>query len=233
VINPAKSFPRAMIVSVVLVTAVYLFPVAVGVGVAGDWSAWKEGYFPQVAAQIGGSWLGIALTLAGLVSAAGMLNALLCTSARVPYAMAERAWLPTPLARLHRRHGTPWMAIAINSIGVAALIPFSFQDLIELDMLLYAAALILEFAALIWLRVSQPDMPRPFRVPFGLTGVVFASAPPIGLCILSMALANRATWYVGAGGIAVGLLVYACRAKMAAPSAREELSAISSEGELD
>ena len=237
VVNPARNFPRAMIVSVVLVTAVYLFPLAVGVGVAGDWSAWKEGYFPQVAAQIGGPWLGVALTLAGLVSAAGMLNALLCTSARVPYAMAERALLPTPLARLHRRHGTPWPAIVLNSIGVTALIPFSFQDLIELDMLLYAAALVLEFAALIWLRVSQPDMPRPFRMPFGLTGVVLASAPPIALCVLSMALANRATCYVGAIGIAVGLLVYFCRAKRAATSGskapRDELTAISTESEMD
>ena len=237
VVNPARNFPRAMIVSVVLVTAVYLFPLAVGVGVAGDWSAWKEGYFPQVAAQIGGPWLGVALTLAGLVSAAGMLNALLCTSARVPYAMAERALLPTPLARLHRRHGTPWPAIVLNSIGVAALIPFSFQDLIELDMLLYAAALVLEFAALIWLRVSQPDMPRPFRMPFGLTGVVLASAPPIALCVLSMALANRATCYVGAIGIAVGLFVYFCRAKRAATSGskapRDELTAISTESEMD
>lgn len=237
VVKPAKNFPRAMIGSVVLVTAVYFFPLAVGVGVPGDWSAWKEGYFPQVAAQIGGPWLGVALTLAGLVSAAGMLNALLCTSSRVPYAMAERGLLPSPLRRLHRRHGTPWTTIALNSVGVAALIPFSFQDLIELDMLLYAAALILEFAALIWLRVSRPEMPRPFRVPFGLPGVIALSTPPIALCVLSMALSNQATRYVGAVGFALGLLVYFCRAKQSmtgeseAPS--EKLAAISTESEID
>jgi amino acid transporter len=237
VVNPARSFPRAMIVSVILVTAVYLFPLAVGVGVAGDWSAWKEGYFPQVAAQIGGSWLGIALTLAGLVSAAGMLNALLCTSARVPYAMAERALLPAPLARLHRRHGTPWVAIAVNSLGVLLLIPFSFQDLIELDMLLYAAALILEFAALVWLRFSRPDMARPFRVPFGFAGVIALSVPPVVLCLVSMALSNGATRYVGFAGVALGLLVYYWRGKIAAAPAiknlPEKLSAAASESEMD
>jgi amino acid transporter len=207
-----------MIATVILVTAVYLLPLAVGVGVTADWSAWKEGYFPEVAAQIGGPSLGTWLTLAALVSAAGMFNALLCTSARVPYAMADRGMLPRPLRRLHVEHGTPWAALLINSAGVALLIPFSFQDLIELDMFLYAAALILEFAALVWLRMSRPEMARPYRVPFGLTGVVAISIPPVALCLLSIAFSNLGTRYVGLLGIGLGLLVYRWQAK-ASPAA--------------
>lgn len=206
--NPSRVYPRAMIYSVLLVTAAYLLPVAVGVGVDADASSWKEGDFPKVAAVIGGSWLGTALTLAGLVSAAGMLNALLCTSARVPFAMAERAMLPRALAARHPQFATPWKAILVNSIGVAALIPFSFQELIEVDMFLYAAALILEFAALVWLRVKRPEMPRPYRIPFGFTGVIAISLPPVALCLISIALSNDATRYLSFGGIALGLLVY-------------------------
>jgi len=214
VINPPRNYPRAMIVTVVLVTTVYLLPMAVGVGVATESSAWKEGYLPQVAARIGGSWLGIWLTCAGLASAAGMFNALLCTSARVPYAMADRGLLPRPLRRLHVKHGTPWLAILTNSAGVALLIPFSFQELIELDMFLYAAAMILEFAALVWLRMSQPEMARPYRVPFGLAGVVAISIPPVVLCLISIALSNQGTRYVGLAGIALGLLVYRWQSKV-------------------
>ena len=214
VANPNRVYPRAMILTVLLVTIVYLLPLAVGVGVDTNWAEWKEGYFPKVAAQIGGPWLGTWLTIVGLISAAGMLNALLCTSARVPFAMAERGMLPQSLRRLHARHATPWLAILINSVGVSLLIPFSFQDLIELDMFLYAAALILEFAALIWLRMKAPDLPRPFRVPFGTAGVVAISIPPIALCLASIALSNEATRYIGLGGIALGLLVYRWRLKL-------------------
>jgi amino acid transporter len=206
--NPSRVYPRAMVYSVLLVTAAYLLPVAVGVGVDANASSWKEGDFPKVAAAIGGPWLGAALTLAGLVSAAGLLNALLCTSARVPFAMAERAMLPRALAARHASFATPWKAILVNSIGVAALIPFSFQELIEVDMFLYAAALILEFAALVWLRVKHPEMHRPYRVPFGLAGVIAISLPPVALCLISIALSNDATRYVSVGGIALGLLVY-------------------------
>ena len=127
--------------------------------------------------------------------------------------MAERGMLPQSLRRLHARHATPWLAILINSVGVSLLIPFSFQDLIEVDMFLYAGALILEFAALIWLRMKAPELPRPFRVPFGTGGVIAISIPPIALCLASIALSNDATRYVGLGGIALGLLVYRWRLK--------------------
>jgi len=213
VANPDRTYPRAMILTVTLVTAVYLLPLSVGVGVARDWSAWKEGYFPQVAAAAGGPWLGTWLTLAALVSAVGMLNALLCTSARVPFAMAARGMLPRPLARLHDRHATPWPAILINSLGIACLMPFSFQELIEVDMFLYAAAMILEFAALVRLRISAPDMVRPYRIPFGLGGAIAISIPPVGLCLVSIALADDATKFLSLGAIAMGVLVYRWQSK--------------------
>jgi amino acid transporter len=116
--------------------------------------------------------------------------------------------LPHKLARLHPRYATPAMSILINSVGVALLIPFSFQDLIQVDMFLYALALILEFAALIWLRLHKPEMPRPYRVPFGMPGVIAISIPPVALCLVSIGLANGATQIVCLVGIAVGLGVY-------------------------
>lgn len=212
--NPSHTYPRAMIFTVLLVTAAYLLPIAVGVGIDPNSASWKEGDFPKVAALAGGSWLGTWLTLAGLISAAGLLNALLCTSARVPFVMARRGMLPGALAAQHIKFATPWKAILVNSIGVAALMPFSFQELIEVDMFLYAAALILEFAALIWLRVRRPEMARPYRVPFGLAGAIAMSIPPIALCLLSIALANGATKLLGLGGIGVGLTIYWWRSRI-------------------
>jgi len=75
-------------------------------------------------------------------------------------------------------------------------------------MFLYATALVLEFAALIWLRLKRPEMSRPYRVPFGIPGVIAISVPPVALCLLSIVLSNGATKYVSLGGIAIGLLVY-------------------------
>ncbi|MBI4529038.1 MAG: APC family permease [Deltaproteobacteria bacterium] len=206
--RPEKTYPRAMVTAVLLVLVAYLLPVAVGVSADRNWGNWKDGYFPHVAVQIGGGWLGTWLTLAGLVSAVGMANALLCTSSRVPYAMARLGTLPASLAALHPRYSTPWIAILVNSLGISMLIPFSFQDLIQVDMFLYAAALILEFAALVWLRFREPRMPRPYRVPFGAPGTILLSLPPVALCCLSIWSANDVTKAVSLCGIVIGVMVY-------------------------
>jgi amino acid transporter len=211
--EPNRSYPRAMVFTVVLVTLAYLLPVAVGASVDTRWNEWQEGYFPKVAEQIGGPWLGTWLSLAGLASAVGLFNALLCTSSRVSYAMAFRRMLPLPLAKRHPRYATPVLSILVNSIGVALLIPFSFQELIQVDMFLYALALILEFAALIWLRFQEPEMARPFRVPFGKPGVIAISIPPVALCVVSLAAANEATKIVSLVAIAVGLVIYRLQGK--------------------
>jgi amino acid transporter len=139
--------------------------------------------------------------------------------------MAARGLLPAPLARLHRRHATPWVSIVVNALGVALLIPFSFQELIQVDMFLYAAALILEFAALVWLRLKEPGMTRPYRVPGGLTGAVALSVPPVALCVLSIALADLPTVSVSAGGIVLGLLIYAFVNRRYTRPARTEATA--------
>lgn len=211
--KPSRTYPRAMAVTVILVTLAYLLPVAVGVSIDTNWAEWKEGHFPKVAAQIGGSGLGTWLTVAGLVGALGLFNALLCTSSRVSYAMAQRGLLPGQIARLHPRRATPWVAIVVNSSGVALLIPISFQELIQVDMFLYALALMLEFAALVWLRIKCPEMPRPYRVPFAIPGAIAISIPPVALCLASILLANSVTKYVSLAGVAVGLLVYYLQSK--------------------
>ncbi|MGE5219701.1 MAG: hypothetical protein ACM3SP_22095 [Chloroflexota bacterium] len=80
-------------------------------------------------------------------------------------------------------------------------------------MFLYAAALMLEFAALVWVRIKEPHLPCPHRIPFGLTGVIAISIPPTALCLVSIALSSRATRYASFGAIAIGLAVYRWQAK--------------------
>jgi hypothetical protein len=54
----------------------------------------------------------------------------------------------------------------------------SFERLISIDLALYGGALVLEFVALVVLRVKEPELLRPFRVPGGLWGAVAMGIPP-------------------------------------------------------
>ena len=124
--------------------------------------------------------------------------------------------LPRPLADLHPHHATPAKSIIVNAMGVALLIPFSFQELIQVDMFLYALALLLEFAALIWLRIKEPGMARPYRVPFGIAGVFAISIPPAALCVVSIVMSNDVTKYAALLGIGIGVVFYWWRCRTSA-----------------
>lgn len=81
-----------------------------------------------------------------------------------------------------------------------------------MDVIVYSAALILEFAALIALRINEPNMKRPVRVPGGWPGIILATALPMGV----LALAVYSTWqeegigalYLSFGAIMTGPILY-------------------------
>lgn len=61
-----------------------------------------------------------------------------------------------------------------------------FERLITIDILVYGASLVLEFAALVVLRITEPNLPRPFKVPGGLVGTIFLGIFPTLLLIFSV-----------------------------------------------
>ncbi|HWG22266.1 MAG TPA: APC family permease [Terracidiphilus sp.] len=165
--NPQRTYPRAMIASIGLVTVTYILPIAAvavaGIGVekfaTGDWTT--------AAAAVGGAgwvgrWLGWAVAAGGVLTGVGMFNALVMSYSRVPMAMAEDAMLPRALAARNRR-GVPWVSVLFCGLGWALALALPFEKLITMDLVLYGTSLLLEFAALVVLRVREPELPRPFR----------------------------------------------------------------------
>jgi amino acid transporter len=70
--EPSKTFPKALLIGIPLVTLSYLVPAAVGIVAMPDLSAWSEGVWPEVARRIAGPWLGWLIAGAGVISAAGL-----------------------------------------------------------------------------------------------------------------------------------------------------------------
>src|SRR5450631_4358189 len=70
--------------------------------------------------------------------------------------------LPAWLGR-ENKSKAPVAAILVCGVGWALALGFSFERLISIDLILYGGSLILEFVALIVLRIREPELPRPFR----------------------------------------------------------------------
>ena len=81
-----------------------------------------------------------------------------------------------------------------------------FERLVTLDIMLYGASLVLEFMALIWLRVREPELPRPFRVPGGLFGAVALGITPLLMLGFSV-VRSQSEQILGMSSFAFGLIL--------------------------
>ena len=109
----------------------------------------------------------VALVLGGMMSAFGMFNALVMSYSRLPLAMAQDGMLPSVFGKLHPKTRAPWVAITCSGGCWALCLGLGFERLVTIDVLLYGMSLMLEFVALIVLRIKEPELRRPFKVPGG------------------------------------------------------------------
>ena len=170
--KPKSTYPLAMMISVPLVTVLYLLPIGVGLGATHNWREWQNGSFPQIAAQVVGPWLGAVMSLGVMLAVWSLFNSQLLYTSRLPSAMAEDGLLPQFLARKHSRWGTPYLSLLLCSCIYSLFTLLDFKKLVVLDVLIYSIALMLEFVALIKLRWTRPDLDRPFKIPGGWVGLV-------------------------------------------------------------
>ncbi len=180
--SPHRNYPRALALALPLIVAAYLLPLLAGIARTTDPGIWNESSgWPAIAREIGGNWLGIIVALAALCSAYSLFNSQLLYVSRLPYAMAREGWLPRVLARTSRGTGTPTPALFACCAVSAAFAALPFGKLVVLDILLYSASLLLQFAALTALRRRRPEMVRPFRIPGGWPVIVLVILAPMFL----------------------------------------------------
>ncbi len=215
VVDASRSYPRALLVALPLVTLAYFVPLLPTLA-ATDGTKWVDGSWPSIAAAAtgrAGPFIAAWIALGGLVSALALFNALLLSYSRIPLVMAQDGLLPAALAKTDER-GTPTRAVLLSAVFYSVFVLLPFGKLVVADVLLYAVALLLEFGALLALRRNEPDLRGSFRIPTGMAGVaVLAALPAIVLGVViwlsirdgDIALPSL----IGAGvGLAVGPVIY-------------------------
>jgi amino acid transporter len=194
--RPQRTYPRAMIGTLILVTLTYVLPIAAVALTGLNANRWSTGGWAEVARavfgnggafrELAGSTVALAITAGGMLGAAGTLNALTMSFSQLPAVMAEDGFLPKVFAKRQPRTGAPWVAIIACSTAWALCLNFDFVKLIVLDVLLTGLSILLEFAALVVLRIREPGLPRPYRVPGGLLGAIAVGVAPLALLILTV-----------------------------------------------
>jgi amino acid transporter len=186
--KPVRSYLVSMLVAFAMVIVIYFLVIWVAQLSGISAAVLTDKGFPALGTLIGGHWLGALLALGGMASTLGIYAAVLLSVSRVPQVMSEDSLLPAKLNKLHKRFQTPYVSIIICSVIVSLMILWTFADLLIIDVTVYGAGLSLEYISLIKLRIKEPDTPRPFKIPLGVTG----------LCLLL--LFPAAVYFIALGG---------------------------------
>ena len=212
--EPQKTYSRAMLGAVILVIAGYLIPVAAVARTGVDPNRWTTGGWVDIGKILGGETLAIAIAAAGVIGALGTFGTLMMSFTRLPAVMAEDGYLPKIFTRQHARTGVPWVAILACAGFWALCYPLGFERSLFLDVLLTGLSILLEFCALAALRIREPHLARPYRVPGGLIGTIAIGLPPLALMVAAIVRNNRelagATnqLVIGIAVVAAGALLY-------------------------
>jgi amino acid transporter len=174
--NPQRNYVRAMIAAILLTAASYILPLAAMAMAGMPAASFATGDWAAAARTLGGPLLALAVVVGGCINGVGMFNALAMSYTRLPLAMADDGMLPKIFARRNRR-GAPWVSVLVCGVGWALALNLPFERLISIDLILYGSSLMLEFAALVALRVREPNLERPFKAGSFLVACLLGVGP--------------------------------------------------------
>src|SRR5438067_2390608 len=203
--NPQKDMPIGIIGSLLICTALYILVSGIATGVI----SYKELNVPDpiaVAADHAGlGWMSSLIKLGAIAGLSSVILVMLLGQSRVFYSMSRDGLLPQFVNNVHPRFQTPYMTSIVTGIGVAfvsALLTVrEAGSLVSIGTLL---AFVIVSAGVLFLRVREPNLPRPFKTP-----ALWLVAPLGAISALSLMVALPwRTWERLIIWFVVGIVIY-------------------------
>ena len=216
---PFKDIGSVLMVSVLMAIAWYSL-IVLGVGLVLDQAALGSAgdvVTAEAGARIYGEFGSTILLLAGLAGIITSWNAFIIGGSRAIYALAQSGLLPSFLGTLHPHYRTPRNAILLIG-ALSAIGPFFGRPVLEwlvnaggLGIVVAYAMVALSFLVL---RRKEPNLDRPYKVPFGYIVGSTALILSIGLGILYLpgspsALQWPEEWLIVIVWSVLGILLFA------------------------
>lgn len=212
VADPRRTIPRALLIVTPLVVLSYALPTVAGLAAVGRWDSWANGEFTRIGLEVGGPFLGHWMLLASVASFTVIFLSYVLWWSRLGWALAADRVLPSFMARLHPKHGTPHRVLWFYAIGYALLARLPFEQLLVLDVWVFGAYDLLLVASVIRARRILRDRPAGFRIPGGRVGVWVNLLVPLITWIVVLATTERQHVPAGIAVILIGPGLYLVRA---------------------
>lgn len=203
--NPKRDLPIGIIGSLVICTILYIAVAGVLTGMVPYTQIDKDAPVADAFARQGLTWFTVLIIIGAVTGITSVLLVMMLGQARIFLAMARDGLLPKALTRVHPTFKTPWWATILTGLLVAlggSLLPLDIlADLTSIGTLF---AFVVVCAAVLVLRVTQPNLERPFKAPLGILTPIIG----IALCLLLMFSLSWENWARLVIWLMVGLAIY-------------------------
>ncbi|MGE5360449.1 MAG: amino acid permease [Bacteroidales bacterium] len=203
--NPQRNLPIGILGGLAICTVIYVIVGAVLTGIVPYTQLAVADPLARALQLAGLNAVGWIVALGAAVSMSAVLLVFQYGQPRIFFSMARDGLLPKWAARVHPVHRTPWATTLLTGIVVA--LGSAIGDAAETYDLtnigtLFAFTLVC--AGVLVLRHTEPERPRPFRVPFVWPVALLGAAA----CVFVMQGLPRAAWERFAAWLAIGLVIY-------------------------
>ncbi|MCB9659598.1 MAG: amino acid permease [Sandaracinaceae bacterium] len=204
--NPQRDVPIGIIVSLVLCTLLYIAVSAVITGMVPYDQIDIDAPIPAAFAAIGMPWAQLLIAAGALAGITSVLLVLMLSQPRVMLAMARDGLVPKSFfSAVHEKFRTPWKSSILTGAFVALLAGLlPLRVLAELVNIGTLFAFVVVCVAVLVLRRTHPELPRPFRCPW----VPVVPLLGVGMCVFLMLSLPVENWLRLVGWLGIGLLIY-------------------------
>jgi amino acid transporter len=218
--DPGRNMVRALVLSIVVVTVLYVVvnvALVRGLGVAG--LAASKAPAADLLAQVTGRATAVLVSVIVVIATLTSINATIFTGARSAYALGRDFRPFRGLGHWHAGRQAPVNALIVQAtialvlIVVGALTRRGFETMVEYTAPVFWTFILLTGISLFILRRREPTRPRPFRVPlYPVTPLVFC-ATCVYLLYSSLAYTGFGA-LLGVASVVVGALVLAVTSRL-------------------
>ncbi|MGM8897697.1 MULTISPECIES: ethanolamine permease [unclassified Psychrobacter] len=208
--DPAKSLPRGLIGAMLILASFALLILFLGPGAAGA-DTLKDSGAPLVDALIAvygeNTWLASFVNFVGLAGLIASFFSIIYAYSRQIFALSRAGYLPKKLS-LTNSNKAPYLALIVPGI-IGFLLSLTGEGDLLILMAVFGATIsyVLMMASHIKLRLSRPDLPRPYKTPGGImtSGIALVLA---FFAVIAGLMVDPKVWFMAAGIYIVFILYF-------------------------
>jgi len=211
--NPTRVIPRALIVSIIVTTVIYILVAISSIALVG-WEELAKSDAPLAlaASKVLGDHGQVVLTILALIATTNTVLMMLISGSRIIFGIAKYdETVPAIVADVHSHRKTPWLAIIFTTAFTLAMIILYSGRITEIAGISVFSIMIV-FAlvnlAAITLRFKRPDINRPFMSPFRIKK--FPILPGLGLVITAVIIFQFTSQVIFSTIVPVISIIFLC-----------------------